>query len=109
MDILWKSIIGGILTGIIVWLAKKGNILPGIIPLFPTFGLIALYIVGMKNDTLAFQQTCAASMKTIPAYLVFLIVCYFFIKTVDFRITLALGLSIWFVTALAIFLVLGAK
>ncbi len=50
MDILWKSLIGGVVTGLIVWLSKKGSVLPGILPLFPTFGLIALYIIGTKGD-----------------------------------------------------------
>lgn len=104
MDILWKGVIGGIITGLIAWLSKRGNILPGILPLFPTFALIALYMVGTKRDIGGFQQACGATMKTIPAYLAFLIVCYVSIQKVDFRVALIIGLSVWFMVALAMFL-----
>ena len=104
MDILWKSIIGGVVTGLIAWLSKKGNVLPGILPLFPTFTLIALYIIGTKGDTRGFQQTCSAAMRTIPAYLAFVVACYLSIEKVTFRAALLLGLVIWFAVALAIFL-----
>ena len=79
MDIIWKGVIGGIVTTIIAAAAKKGTVLPGIMPLFPTFALIALYIVGMKQNASDFQETCLAGLKTIPAYLTFLVACYFFI------------------------------
>lgn len=105
MDILWKSVVGALMTALIAWLAKKGNTLPGIIPLFPTFGLIALYLVGVKGDPAGFRQVCVASMKTIPAYLAFVGVCYLVGEKTDFRIALVLGLGVWFVAALAVFLV----
>ena len=34
MDILWKGILGGVVTAILAVASKKGNVLPGIIPLF---------------------------------------------------------------------------
>ena len=104
MDILWKSIVGGVLTGLIAWLARKGNVLPGILPLFPTFGIIALYIVGMKGEPGAFRETCMASAKTIPAYVVFIGICYWAVSRLDFRLALAAGLGGWFAVALLIFL-----
>ena len=50
MSILVKAIIGGLMTALIAWLSTRGNVLPGIAPLFPTLTLIALYIVGAKGD-----------------------------------------------------------
>ncbi len=44
MDIIWKGILGGLLTALIAFLSKRGNTLPGILPLFPTFAIIALAI-----------------------------------------------------------------
>ena len=49
MEMVWKGIVGGLVTAAIVWLSKRGNTLPGILPLFPTFALIALLIVGAKG------------------------------------------------------------
>jgi uncharacterized membrane protein (GlpM family) len=104
MDMVWKGMIGGLVTAAIVWLSRRGNILPGILPVFPTFALIALLIVGAKGETAGFRQACIAGAKTIPAYLAFLAVCYFAIGRVDYRIALLGGLAAWFIVALGIFL-----
>jgi uncharacterized membrane protein (GlpM family) len=74
MEMVWKGIIGGLITAAIVWLSKRGNTLPGILPLFPTFALIALLIVGAKGNDTGFREACIAGAKTIPAYLAFLAV-----------------------------------
>jgi hypothetical protein len=37
MDMVWKGVVGGLMTAAIVWLSRRGNTLPGILPLFPTF------------------------------------------------------------------------
>jgi uncharacterized membrane protein (GlpM family) len=104
MDIVWKGIVGGLMTAAIVWLSKRGNTLPGILPLFPTFALIALLIVGARNSTSGFREACIAGAKTIPAYLAFLAVCYFAIDRVDYRIAVLGGLAAWLIVALGIFL-----
>jgi uncharacterized membrane protein (GlpM family) len=104
MDMVWKGIVGGLVTASIVWLSRRGNTLPGILPLFPTFALIALLIVGAKHDTSGFRQACIAGAKTIPAYLAFLAVCYYAIDRIDYRLALLGGLAAWFVVALGIFL-----
>jgi uncharacterized membrane protein (GlpM family) len=104
MDMVWKGIVGGLVTAAIVWLSRRGNTLPGILPLFPTFALIALLIVGAKHDTSGFRQACIAGAKTIPAYLAFLAVCYFAVGRVDYRLALLGGLAAWFIVALGIFL-----
>jgi uncharacterized membrane protein (GlpM family) len=103
MDIIWKGIVGGLMTAAIVWLSKRGNTLPGILPLFPTFALIALLIVGAKNDTAGFREACLAGAKTIPAYLAFLAVCYLAVDRFDYRLALLGGLIAWFVVALGVF------
>jgi len=103
MDIVWKGIVGGLMTAAIVWLSKRGNTLPGILPLFPTFALIALFVVGAKNDAGGFREACLAGAKTIPAYLAFLAVCYVAIGHVDYRLAVLGGLAAWFIVALGMF------
>ena len=105
MDIVWKAILGGLVTGAIAFLSRRGNVLPGILPLFPTFAVVALLIVGAKGDHAGFREACIAGAKTIPAYLAFLAVCYFAVGHVDYRIALAGGLVVWLVVALGIFLI----
>jgi membrane protein GlpM len=104
MEMLWKGVVGGLMTAAIVWLSRRGNTLPGILPLFPTFALIALLIVGAKNDNGGFREACIAGAKTIPAYLGFLAVCYFAVGHVDYRLALLAGLAAWLILAMAIFL-----
>ncbi|MGA7993578.1 MAG: GlpM family protein, partial [Bradyrhizobium sp.] len=99
MDMVWKGIAGGLVTAAIVFLSRRGNTLPGILPLFPTFALIALLIVGAKGDDAGFREACLAGAKTIPAYLAFLAVCYFAAGRVDYRIALLGGLAAWFIVA----------
>ena len=93
MDIAWKGVVGGIVTALIVALSKRGNVLPGILPLFPTFGLIALLVIGAKGELAAFRETCIAGMKTIPAYIGFLVTCYLAIGRFDFITAVAAGIS----------------
>ncbi len=104
MDILWKSLVGAVVTAIIAWAAKQGDVLPGIVPLFPTFTLIALVAVGTKGTPQGFQQTCVAAMKTFPAYAVFLLMSYLLIPRFGYRLTLALALGAWLFIVAAMFL-----
>jgi uncharacterized membrane protein (GlpM family) len=104
MDMIWKGIDGGLVTAAIVWLSRRGDTLPGILPLSPAFALIALLIVGAKGDGAGFREACLAGAKTIPAYLGFLAVCYFAIGRVDYRLALIGGLPAWFAVALGTFL-----
>ena len=104
MDILWKALVGGLMTAVIAWAAKRGTVLPGILPLFPSLGLIALWLVGARGDVGGLRQACVAGAKTIPAYLVYLAVCWFLAPRVDFRLALLAALGAWLVVALTIFL-----
>jgi uncharacterized membrane protein (GlpM family) len=74
------------------------------LPLFPTFALIALLIVGAKGNDAGFREACLADARTIPAYLAFLAVCYFAAGRIHYRIALFGALAAWFVVALGVFL-----
>ena len=56
MDIVWKGLVGGLVTALIVWTSKRGNVLPGILPLAPTFAVIALLAVGAKGNLASFRE-----------------------------------------------------
>lgn len=104
MDVLWKGLLGGLFTVAIALASRRGNVLPGILPLAPTFAIIALLAVGAKGDSAGFREACLAGAKTIPAYLVFLAVSYALSGTVDYRVAVIGGLAAWLVVALTIFL-----
>lgn len=104
MDVIWKGALGGLMTALIVLASKRGDVLPGILPLAPTFALIALLAVGSKGDPAGFRTACLAGAKTIPAYLVFLGACWLLIDRMDYRLAVLGGLAAWLVVACAIFL-----
>lgn len=104
MDVLWKGLLGGVVTALIVPASKRGNVLSGILPLAPTFAIIALLAVGSKGDAGGFKTACLAGAKTIPAYLAFLGGCYLLIERTDYRLAIMGGLIAWLFAALAIFL-----
>jgi uncharacterized membrane protein (GlpM family) len=103
MDIVWKGIVGGLVTALIVLASRRGDVLPGILPLAPTFAIIALLAVGSKGDADGFRTAALAGMKTIPAYCVFLGACYGLINRVDYRLAIAGGLAAWLVAVAAMF------
>ena len=103
MSILIKALLGGLMTALIAWASTKGNVLPGILPLFPTLTLIALTIVGTQGSAQDFRETCIATLKTLPAYLVFVLICAVAIKRVNFKAALLLGLGGWLLAALIVF------
>jgi uncharacterized membrane protein (GlpM family) len=69
-------------------------VLPGILPLAPTFAVIALLAVGAKGNASGFRETCLAGVKTIPAYLAFLGACWLFIDKVDYRLAVLGGIAV---------------
>lgn len=105
MDVLWKGLLGGVVTALIVLASKRGDVLAGILPLAPTFAIVALLAVGSKGSAAGFRQTCIAGAKTMPAYLLFLAVCYVAIERLDFRVAIAVGLAAWLALTFSIFVV----
>ncbi len=104
VDVLWKAIVGGLVTALIVLASKRGNVLPGILPLAPTFAVIALLAVGSKGDPAGFREACLAGVKTIPAYLTFLGVCWLAAGRMDYRLAILSGLVAWLIAAAITFL-----
>ena len=104
MDVVWKGLLGGLVTALIVLASKRGNVLPGLLPLAPNYAKNELLAVGAKGETGGFRQACLAGAKTIPAYLVFLAGCYLLIDKADYRLATLGGLAAWLVVALLIFL-----
>ena len=108
MDVVWKGLLGGLVTALIVWASKRGDVLPGILPLAPTFAIIALLAVGAKGDaTRASRRPASPGPRRFPAYLVFLGGCYLFIEHADYRLAILGGLGAWLAAALTIFVLPG--
>ena len=78
IELVWKGAVGGIVT--------------------------ALIVVGAKGQTEGFKEASLAGAKAIPAYVAFLIVCYFAIDHLDYRLAIVAGLAAWVAVASVIFL-----
>ncbi|BEM27569.1 GlpM family protein [Serratia marcescens] len=90
MGILVKALIGALVVVLIGLLAKTRNYyIAGLVPLFPTFALIAHYIVGNERSIAALKTTLIFGMWAVLPYLVYLISLYFLINSL--RLSLALG------------------
>jgi len=64
----------------------------GLVPRFPTFALIAHYVVGSERSIAALKTTLIFGMWAVLPYLVYLISLYFLINSL--RLSLALGAAV---------------
>lgn len=100
MGIVIKALIGALVVVLIGILSKTRNYyIAGLVPLFPTFALIAHYIVGSERSVEALRTTIVFGIWAVLPYLVYLISLYFFITSM--RLPLALGAAVgcWVVAA----------
>ncbi|WNI74675.1 GlpM family protein [Enterobacter ludwigii] len=101
MGLVIKAALGALVVLLIGVLAKTRNYyIAGLIPLFPTFALIAHYIVASERGTEALRTTIVFGMWSIIPYFLYLLSLWYF--TGFMRLPLALsgavvcwGLSGW--------------
>lgn len=85
MGLLLKALIGAGVVVLIGILSKTRNYyIAGLIPLFPTFALIAHYIVGSERSIQALRITIIFGLWAIIPYFIYLISLYFFYCSLTF-------------------------
>ena len=90
MGLFIKAAIGALVVLIIGILAKTKNYyIAGLLPMFPTFALIALYIVASERGIEALRTTIIFGMWAIIPYFLYLLSLWYFIGMM--RLPLALG------------------
>ena len=90
MALLLKAALGALVVVLIGLLAKTKNYyIAGLIPLFPTFALIAHYIVASERGIDALRTTIVFGMWSIIPYFIYLLSLWYF--TAMMRLPLALG------------------
>lgn len=90
MGLLIKALLGALVVVLIGVLAKTKNYyIAGLIPLFPTFALIAHYIVATERGVEALRATVVFGMWSIIPYFVYLASLWVFSGMM--RVPLALG------------------
>ncbi len=87
MNLLLKALTGAIVVLLIAILSKTRNYyLAGLLPLFPTFALIAHYIVGTERGLDALRTTILFGIWAVIPYLIYLFSLYFFYRVPPFTL-----------------------
>lgn len=100
MSLLIKAIIGAVIVVLIGILAKTRHYyIAGLIPLFPTFALIAHYIVGTERGTEALRATILFGIWSVIPYLIYLISLYYFTASMKLSLALLSAVACWGISA----------
>lgn len=100
MGLLVKALIGAFVVVLIAVLSKsRYYYIAGLVPLFPTFALIAHYIVGSERSIEALRTTIIFSLWAVIPYMIYLISLYVMINYVKLFTALATAVICWVIAA----------
>ncbi|MCE9872245.1 GlpM family protein [Hafnia alvei] len=100
MGLLFKALLGAFVVLLIAILARSKNYyIAGLIPLFPTFALIAHYIVGTERSIEALRSTIIFGIWAIIPYFIYLLSLYFLIAHLRLSFSLIIAVFCWVASA----------
>ncbi|MDT9677132.1 GlpM family protein [Pseudomonas sp. JV414] len=100
MDLMFKATLGAAVVVILAMLAKTKNYyIAGLVPLFPTFALIAHYIVGKGRSLDDLKTTIVFGMWSIIPYFVYLATLYVMVDRMRLEASLAVAAVAWVIAA----------
>ena len=100
MDLIFKATLGAAVVVILAMLAKTKNYyIAGLVPLFPTFALIAHYIVGKGRSLDDLKTTIVFGMWSIIPYFVYLATLYVMVDRMRLEASLAVAVVAWLMAA----------
>lgn len=100
MDLIFKAMLGAAMVVILAMLAKTKNYyIAGLVPLFPTFALIAHYIVGKGRSVDDLKTTIVFGMWSIIPYFVYLATLYVLVDRMRLEASLAVAAVAWLMAA----------
>lgn len=100
MELILKAALGAGVVIILAMLAKTKNYyIAGLVPLFPTFALIAHYIVGKGRSLDDLKTTIVFGMWSIIPYFVYLAALYLLVDRMRIEASLALAAVAWLMAA----------
>ncbi|MGI4847056.1 MAG: GlpM family protein [Janthinobacterium lividum] len=91
----------GALAVLLIALASRSRyfFLACLVPLFPTFALIAHYVVGTTRTASALQTTALFGLWSLAPYAAYLITVYFLSTRLPLLPTLCLATLVWLICA----------
>jgi membrane protein GlpM len=109
ISLFLKCLLGALAVLIIALLSKSRNFfIAGLVPLFPTFALIAHYIVGTERLATDLRTTALFGLWSLIPYAIYLLVVYWLCVRFALATTLIAATVAWFVGA-AVLLVAWSK
>jgi len=100
VDLFFKALLGAAVVLIIAALSKTKNYyIAGLVPLFPTFALIAHYIVGKGRSIDDLKTTIVFGMWAIIPYFVYLATLYVMVDRLRLEASLAVAAVAWLMAA----------
>lgn len=100
VGLIIKPLVGALVVIVIQVLSKSKNYyIAALVPLFPLFGLMAYYIVGLERGTSVLENTIIFGMFSLIPYFTFLITLYFSIKYYKLGHSLIIASIAWVVIA----------
>jgi membrane protein GlpM len=100
VDLILKASLGAAVVVLLAILSKTRNYyIAGLVPLFPTFALIAHYIVGKGRSLEDLKATILFGMWSIIPYFVYLATLYVLVDRLRLEASLALATVAWLVAA----------
>jgi membrane protein GlpM len=95
-----KCLLGALAVLVIALLSRSRSFfIAGLVPLFPTFALIAHYIVGAERSAQDLRTTALFGLWSLAPYAVYLLCVYWLSVRLPLVSTLALSTLAWVVAA----------
>ncbi|OYD23136.1 GlpM family protein [Oceanimonas baumannii] len=96
LSLFLKSLLGALAVLLIALLSKsKSFFIAGLVPLFPTFALIAHYLVGTERTMADLRVTALFGLYSLLPYAAYLLAVYWFSYRFSLFATLALATLVW--------------
>jgi membrane protein GlpM len=100
VSLFLKCLLGAAAVLLIALLSKsKSFFISGLVPLFPTFALIAHYIVGSERTIADLRTTALFGLYSLLPYASYLIAVYYFSYKFNLVWTLSIATVVWLVFA----------
>jgi membrane protein GlpM len=105
LSLFLKALLGAAAVLLIALLSRsKSFFIAGMVPLFPTFALIAHYIVGSARPAADLRQTALFGLWSLFPYAVYLAIVYVLSVRTGLATTLVSATAGWFVAAALVLL-----
>ncbi|TCO81303.1 membrane protein GlpM [Plasticicumulans lactativorans] len=99
-SLILKCLLGAVAVLLIALLSKSRNFfIAGLVPLFPTFALIAHYIVGTERSAADLQVTALFGLWSLVPYAIYLLAVYALSPRLTLAPTLGLATLAWLAAA----------